>query len=89
MRWASQLTPRRRQIGLTGLDPWSKACRLQNFAAAIREDYGAIRAAPDTIWPNDQTEEQVNRSETLKRQMHGRASLDQLRIRVLYASSKR
>lgn len=74
------------------LDPWLNACQesgvanLETFADGIRQDYDAIRAALETTWSNGQTEGQVNRLKMLKRQMYGRASLDLLRIRVLYSS---
>ncbi|MGH2536020.1 MAG: ISL3 family transposase [Candidatus Promineifilaceae bacterium] len=83
-----------RQKLVAMLDPWLRACQesgvasLQTFAAGIKQDYGAIRAALETIWSNGQTEGQVNRLKMVKRQMYGRASLDLLRIRVLYASSE-
>lgn len=72
------------------LDSWLNACAasnisdLINFAAGIRHDYAAVRAALATRWSNGQTEGQVNRLKYLKRQMYGRANFDLLRQRVLH-----
>ena len=46
---------------------------------------GRSKAALELPWSNGQTEGQVNRLKMLKRQMYGRANLDLLRIRLLYA----
>jgi transposase len=70
-------------------DPWlerAKASPLpsfRSFAAGIRHDYAAVRAALSLPWSNGQVEGQVNRLKFLKRQMYGRAKFDLLRIRVL------
>jgi hypothetical protein len=56
---------------------------LQRFAASLREDLPAVRAAFTLPWSNGQTEGQVNRLKFLKRQMYGRASIELLRLRVL------
>jgi len=70
-------------------DPWlerAKASPLpsfRSFAAGIRRDYAAVRAAITLTWSNGQTEGQVNRLKFLKRQMYGRAKFDLLRMRVL------
>jgi transposase len=72
------------------LEPWLSACAASNvadlvtFAAGIRQDYDAVRAALATYWSNGQTEGQVNRLKFLKRQMYGRANFDLLRLRVLH-----
>jgi transposase len=64
-----------RQHELSMLDPGLDACEKSNgsdlvtFAAGIRQDYTAVRAALATHWSNGQTERQVNRLEFLKRQM--------------------
>lgn len=71
------------------LDPWleraktSSLAAFRSFAAGIRRDYAAVRAAFSLLWSNGQTEGQVNRLKFLKRQMYGRAKFDLLRIRVL------
>ena len=45
-----------------------------------------MHAGVALTWSNGQTEGQVNRLETLKRQMYGRASLDLLERRFLLAA---
>ena len=68
---------------------WCKACdqaaipELVNFAAGLRQDESAVRAALKMAWSNGQTEGQVNRLKLLKRQMYGRAKFDLLRRRCL------
>lgn len=59
---------------------------LHGFAADIRREQAAVEAALSSIWSNGQTEGQINRLKTLKRQMYGRAKLDLLRQRFLYAA---
>ena len=59
---------------------------METFAAGLKQDAGAIRAALTTPWSNGQTEGQVNRLKTIKRQMYGHASFDLLRRRVLLAA---
>jgi len=56
---------------------------LERFAAGLRADLSAVRAAFTLRWSNGQTEGHVNRLKFLKRQMYGRASVDLLRLRVL------
>ena len=66
----------------------AEACALvefQLFAAGLRQDLAAVTAALSSEWSNGQTEGQVNRLKTLKRQMFGRAGFDLLRARVLPA----
>lgn len=71
------------------LPSWLKACRdsgipeFTSFAAALKNDLSAIRAALIWEWNNGQLEGQINRLKLLKRQMYGRANFDLLRIRVL------
>jgi transposase len=57
-----------------------------NFVTVLRRDEAAVRAAASSDWSNGQTEGQVNRLKTLKRQMYGRANFDLLRARVLNPS---
>jgi len=45
-----------------------------------------VQAAVALAWSNGQTEGQVNRLKTLKRQMYGRANLDLLSRRFLLAA---
>ena len=57
---------------------------LRRFAAKLKEDLSAVRAAFSSPWSSGQVEGQINRLKYLKRQMYGRAKLDLLRIRVLH-----
>ncbi len=59
---------------------------METFAAGLKQDADAIRAALTTPWSNGQTEGQVNRLKTIKRQMYGHAGFDLLRRRVLMAA---
>ena len=59
---------------------------LRNFAKGILRDSSAVIAAITLPWSNGQTEGQVNRLKTLKRQMYGRGSFDLLRLRFLSAA---
>ena len=59
---------------------------LQTFAAGLRQDGAAVRAALTLPWSSGQAEGQINRLKTLKRQMYGRAGFDLLRRRVLLAT---
>jgi transposase len=56
---------------------------LRSFVAGIRRDQAAVEVALLSPWSNGQTEGQINRLKTLKRQMYGRAKLDLLRQRFL------
>jgi len=74
------------------LDPWLQRAgnsivrQLRGFAKRLRADCDAVRAGVALAWSNGQTEGQVNRLKTLKRQMYGRANLDLLGRRFLLAS---
>ena len=59
---------------------------IETFAAGVRQDEGAVKAALSMPWSNGQTEGQVNKLKLIKRQMYGRASFDLLRRRVLLAA---
>jgi len=59
---------------------------VRSFAAGIRRDRAAVDAALSVVWSNGQTEGQINRLKVLKRQMYGRAKLDLLEKRFLYAA---
>jgi transposase len=56
---------------------------FEAFAAGLRRDHEAVVAALSCEWSNGQTEGQINRLKTIKRQMYGRANFDLLRARVL------
>jgi transposase len=74
------------------LDRWlteaksSGIAELQSLAAGIVRDFDAVRAALTLPYSNGQTEGQVNKLKSLKRQMYGRATFEVLRRRVLHAA---
>ena len=74
------------------LGPWLSAAEqsgmpeFHGFANGLRRDLQAVTAALKWDWSNGQTEGQVNRLKTLKRAMYGRAKLDLLRLRLVYAA---
>jgi transposase len=59
---------------------------LRSLAAGIYRDYDAVYGALETSYSNGQTEAQVHRLKLIKRQAYGRASFEQLRLRVLHGS---
>ena len=61
----------------------AEASTLTPFAAGIRRDEDAVRAALSEPWSSGQAEGQVNRLKATKRTMYGRAGFDRLRARVL------
>ena len=73
-----------------GLNVWlnraqnSEIKEMRGFAFGIMKDEAAVRQAVTSRWSNGQTEGQVNRLKTIKRQMYGRANFDLLKARVLY-----
>lgn len=73
------------------LDPWladveaSGIAELKNFAASLRRDDAAVRAALELPWSTGPVEGQINRVKMLKRQSYGRAKFDLLRRRILLA----
>jgi transposase len=75
---------------LDQFDAWLKRVaasgieELQSWADGLLADGGAVRNALSLQWSNGQTEGQVNRLKTIKRQMYGRAKFDLLRARVLH-----
>jgi len=75
-----------------GLAAWferaeaSNQAEIRSFAVGLRRDQSAVEEALSSPWSNGQTEGQVNRLKALKRQMYGRAKLDLLRKRFLYAA---
>ncbi len=74
------------------LDTWLQKAEhsavppLQRFAKRLRPDHEAVQAALSLDWSNGQTEGQINRLKTIKRQMYGRAGLDLLERRFLLAA---
>ncbi len=74
------------------LDAWITQARAsditdrQRFAAGLLLDEVAVQAGLTLEWSNGQTEGQVNRLKSVKRQMYGRAGFALLRQRVLYGA---
>ena len=56
---------------------------LQRFAVGLLLDKAAVQAGLTREGSNGQTEGQVNRLKSVKRQMYGRAGFELLRARVL------
>jgi transposase len=71
------------------LDDWLRRAHssgipaLRRFAASLRQDYAAVKAAAVLPYSNGPTEGNINRLKLLKRQMYGRAKLDLLHQRGL------
>ncbi len=63
----------------------SDVAEFVSFANGITDDLLAARAALAYEWSQGQVEGQIHRLKLIKRQMYGRAKLDLLRARVLYA----
>lgn len=78
-----------RQRDYQALSGWFEqveGTELSGFAAGLRRDEAAVRAALRLPWSNGQVEGQVHRLKLVKRQMYGRANFDLLRTRVLQAA---
>ncbi len=75
---AQAFTTMARERRGTELDAWiaqvaaSELADLQRFAAGLLLDRAAVHAGLVLEWSNGQTEGQVNRLKTVKRQMYGR-----------------
>ena len=72
-----------------GLDPWIEAALaspVASFARGVVADRAAVAAAIALKWSNGQTEGNICRLKTLKRQMGGRANLDLLKGRLMPAA---
>lgn len=70
------------------LDAWLEEAEeslLGAFARGLRQDQAAVAAALREPWSNGQTEGQINRLKTIKRQMYGRANIDLLKARLVAA----
>lgn len=73
------------------LEPWLRRAEasglpeFQRFAAGIRRDQAAVRAALTTPWSQGPTEGFNHKIKRLKRLMYGRAKFDLLRARILHA----
>jgi transposase len=64
----------------------SSVAPLQRFATGLHADYEAVKAGIRLRWSNGPVEGQINRLKMLKRSMFGRAKLDLLRRRFLFAA---
>jgi transposase len=62
---------------------------LQRFAQGLRDDYAAVKAGVTVPWSNGPVEGHINRLKMLKRQMFGRAHLDLLGRRFVWAPRER
>ena len=77
------------------LDPWLKRAMastleaVQRFATGLHEDYAAVKAGVTLPWSTSPVEGHINRLKMLKRQMFGRARLDLLSRRFLWAPRER
>ncbi len=86
------VTGKRHHTGVDTFDAWlANACdcgvrAVATFAAGLKQDGAAVRAALTLPWSNGQTEGQVTKLKLLKRSMYGRAKLDLLRQRLLLAA---
>ena len=78
-----------RERAESALDPWladaaGSACgEFRRFAASLRKDEAAVRAACSSPWSNGQLEGQINRVKVIKRVVYGRAKFDLLARRIL------
>jgi len=71
------------------LDTWLRAPErgpLSRFAASLRQDKAAVRAAATLPWSNGPVEGHIHRLKLVKRSMYGQASFDLLCARVLSAA---
>lgn len=71
---------------LDDLGPWIEAALaspVASFAKGVIADRDAVAAAIKLPWSNGQTEGNICKLKTLKRQMGGRANLDLLRARLM------
>ena len=71
------------------LAPWlaeAAGSERRAFAAGLRQDEQAVRAALLLSWSSGQVEGQVTRLKLVKRQGYGRAKLDLLKSRLLRAA---
>jgi hypothetical protein len=78
-----------RTRSVDALTPWladAETGDLHGFAAGLRQDEQAVRAALLLPWSSGQVEGQVSRLKLLKRQGYGRAGLDLLRARLIRAA---
>lgn len=73
----------------TELSTWlddAETSMIASFARGLRKDQAAVAAALREPWSNGQTEGQINRLKTLKRQMYGRAGIETLKARIIFSA---
>ena len=89
VKWAKQLNAMLRHRVSENLDELLHAADgtlLANFAAGLRRDFDAVKAALKLPWTTSPVEGQNSRLKMLKRTMYGRAGIELLRARVLHAA---
>jgi transposase len=86
---ATRFLTKLRERDEAALDPWladaagSPCGEFRRFAASLRKDAAAVRAACSSPWSNGQLEGQINRVKVVKRVVYGRAKFDLLARRIL------
>jgi len=88
IKWAKQLNAMLRHRVSENLNELLHAADgtlLANFAAGLRRDFDAVKAALTQPWTTSPVEGQNSRLKMLKRTMYGRAGFELLRARVLHA----
>jgi transposase len=89
IKWARQLNAmlcHRVRENLDELLHAADGTLLANFAAGLRRDFDAVKAALKLPWTTSPVEGQNSRLKMLKRTMYGRAGIELLRARVLHAA---
>ena len=89
IEWAKQLNAMLRHRVQENLDELLRAADgtlLANFAAGLRRDFDAVKAALKLPWTTSPVEGQNSRLKMLKRTMYGRAGIELLRARVLHTA---
>ena len=92
---AQDFTTLVRQRQPAQLEPWRKRAAtstleaLRRFATGLYEDHEAVNAGVTLPWSTGPVEGHINRLKMVKRQMFGRARLDLLSRRVLWAPRER
>ena len=75
--------------GGPALNQWldeAETSMIASIARGLRADHDAVSAALREPWSSGQTEGQINRLKTLKRQMYGGANIDLLKARLIRAT---
>jgi transposase len=80
--WQGQSSWRRTFVRLCA----SGVAPLRRFASGLHADYEAVKAGVTLPWSTGPVEGHINRLKMLKRSMFGRAKLDLLSPRFLFAA---